>query len=65
MPKEQLTKIFGGENNNLPDVALYFEFDYWIRPNSILTDKEILTKSKTFSGEVWDLNEKLCSLILG
>ena len=63
MPKKQLQEFFKDEDN-LPDVGLYFEFDYWIRPNATLSDKEILTKTKLFSGEVWDLNEKLSSLVL-
>jgi len=63
MPKKQLQSVFNNEDN-LPDVALFFDFDYWVRPNTTLTDKEILSKTKLFSGEVWDLNEKLSSLIL-
>lgn len=64
MAKSQLSKIFDREKN-LPEVALYFEFDYWVRPNVTIIAKDILNKTKTFSGEVWDLNENLCSVISG
>jgi hypothetical protein len=64
MPKEQVAQAFSHEKD-LPDIALYFDFDYWIRPNTTFPGKEILDIIKSFSGEIWDFHESLISLILG
>ena len=63
MSKEQVSQAFNLEKDP-PAVALFFDLDFWVRPESSLSDREILNKVKFFSGEVWDLHERLRSLII-
>ena len=63
MPKDQTAQILKFEKDP-PEVSLFFDIDYWVRPGTSLADKEILSKVRDFSGEVWDLHERLRSIIL-
>ena len=66
MEKDQLEKIFRfEEKENLPDVALYVDLDYWIRPEKLLEGKDILKIIRTFAEEIWDTHERVRTLILG
>jgi hypothetical protein len=66
MEKEQLSSFFKFQKSeNLPDVALYLEFDYWLRPEKAMSLKKILSLTKQYAQGNWDRYQRLQALILG
>lgn len=66
MEIEQLARFFGFvKKENLPKVALYLEFDYWLKPTTNLSTREIIDLIKLFADENWQRHEHIKSLILG
>lgn len=64
MPKEQITQAFAWLEA-VPERALFFDMDYAVSPKATLGGQEVMNKVKAFSGDVWDIHEKLRTLILG
>jgi len=66
MEREQLTRYFNFEKkDDLPEVSLYLEFDYWLRPTDPLSVKDVIALIKLYSDENWQWHLRLRSLILG
>lgn len=66
MEREQLARFFEFEKKeDLPEVALYLEFDYWLRPTEPLSVKEIVALIKLYADENWQRHLRLRSLVLG
>jgi hypothetical protein len=64
MKKEQLSSFFQFQDKDtLPEVALYVEFDYWIKPSEEMQQKEILSLVKNYSLENWNRFEGFRSLL--
>jgi hypothetical protein len=63
MRKEELKRFFDFEDN-LPEVALYFDLDYWKEPKSLIEGREAMRIVKLFAEESWDTHERLRTLIL-
>jgi hypothetical protein len=63
MIKDQLKEYFPGEKE-LPDIGLFYDIDYWIKPEKIIKGEEINKKIKEFSFSEWEINEKLKELVL-
>ena len=66
MEKEQLSKFFRLEDKEeLPEVALYLDFDYWAKPTDPQSAKDIANLIKSYASENWQRYQKLTSLVLG
>lgn len=64
MKKEQLSKFFQFQDKDtLPEVALYVEFDYWIKPSDEMQHREIISLVKNYSLENWSRFEGIRSLL--
>ncbi|HEX9666350.1 MAG TPA: hypothetical protein VGA95_07285 [Thermodesulfobacteriota bacterium] len=63
MPKDQIKEFFS-QKTDFPEVGFYFDIDYWLKPNAVMEDKEIVNKISIFSREAWSKHEKIKTLIL-
>jgi len=63
MARDQMKK-FINRDGNYPDVGLYYDIDYWTRPNRVLKDSEILSIVGAFTSETWEKKNRICSIIL-
>jgi len=63
MIHEQLTQYFG-KAEGLPNVGLYFDIDYWLKPNEEMEGREILRHIEEFANSAWDRFENISKLIL-
>ena len=65
MPKSQISKVFEFEDeDNLPDVGLYIDIDYWLKPEKTVADKRILELIRTFTEQAWRRHSQIRDLIL-
>jgi hypothetical protein len=64
MTAKQFNDFFN-QSEDFPDVGLYFDIDYFVRPETKINSKEIITTVKNFSSEAWDRHERIRDLILG
>ena len=64
MKDEQMPQYFQ-YTEDFPDVGLFFDIDYWLKPERKLNEKEILKTIKDFSNSAWERFDKISSLILG
>lgn len=53
MKSEQLQSYLT-DRDDLPEVSLYYDIDYWVMPDETLHEREIIRKIKTFSHLAWD-----------
>lgn len=51
-------------DDNLPDVALYFEIDYWLKPTRPLAPNAIIEHVRAFTSAGWQKFEAVCSMML-
>lgn len=66
MEKEQLAKFFDfAAPESLPEVALYVEFDYWLRPSEEMSLKKIMALVKQYAAENWQRYERIRALLIG
>ncbi len=64
MAKDQI-KDFIPQRAEYPDTGLYYDIDYWQRPNKELNESEITRLIKSFAMEAWDRHERVRNLICG
>jgi len=64
MVKKQFSEFFT-KAKDFPDVGLYFDIDYFLKPDRKVGSKEIVGNVKDFSFEAWDRHERLRNLIIG
>lgn len=64
MRSEQLQSFFANRKN-YPEVSLFYDIDYWIKPDKIMNEKEIIKKVQTFSSLVWDRFISTNKIVLG
>jgi hypothetical protein len=62
MNDEQAKKFLDGKND-LPKVGLYFEIDYWQKPEKQVENANILQLISIFSKESWNKYEGICKLV--
>lgn len=62
MQKKQMTD-FIERNVDFPEVGLYFDIDYWRRPQAAMNEREIIGLMKSFASTAWERNQKLSELI--
>jgi hypothetical protein len=66
MEREQLARFFEHESkSDLPDVAFYFELDYWTRPSKMMSTRDVLALSKRYIQENWERHERMLVLAVG
>jgi len=53
------------EENSLPQVGLYFDLDYWVKPNKAMSEGDICGLLKQFSETSWEKIENLVNTITG
>ncbi len=63
MPSEQ-ARQFLERSGEIPEKGLYFDIDYWIKPEKKVNNQVILKHISTFAKETWNKQEKLHDLIL-
>jgi hypothetical protein len=63
MVKDQFPKFFT-KDELFPDVGLYYDIDYWVKPERHIPGQQILTQIKDFSTASWDRHERLRDLLL-
>jgi hypothetical protein len=64
MIHDQLSDFFG-KAEGLPKVGLYFDIDYWLKPNKEMDGGEILRNIEEFAISAWNKFESISALILG
>ena len=64
MVKEQISEYFRG-NENYPDVGLYYDIDYWLKPEKKMDAKDILSGIMQFAISSRKRFEDMSELILG
>lgn len=64
MIQEQSSQYFDWADD-LPLVGLYYDIDYWLKPNKELTDAEVLKTISSFSKESWERHIQIQQIILG
>jgi len=64
MQKDQLKQFFDVEDE-LPEVALYFDLDYWKEPKELVEGKDVMKIVKSYAEEIWDIHERVRTLIFG
>ena len=63
MPNEQLQQFFTS-NEGFPEVGLYFDIDYWVKPSGEEENKRIISQIRDFAYEAWDRFERVRYLLL-
>lgn len=64
MKSEQLQNYFT-DRKNLPKTCLYYDIDYWMTPDQILNEKEIIRKARTFAASTWERFLVTRKIVLG
>lgn len=64
MTKDQM-KDFIRRQGDYPEVGLYYDIDYWQRPNKELKGSEILAIIKSFATEAWNRHSRIHNVICG
>lgn len=64
MPNEQMKQFFS-HKKEFPEVGLYYDVDYWLKPEKPVDGKEIIRLISTFAEESWKRHERVRDLILG
>ena len=66
MEKRQMVQfITGRKESEMPEIGLYFDIDYFLKPNRNMKVDEINKAIRNFAESSWDKHEKVKSLILG
>ena len=55
---------FLNRGDKLPKVGLYFDIDYWQKPNKKIGNAKILQQILVYSKKTWDKHEKIRDLLL-
>jgi hypothetical protein len=63
MAKEQLRTFFDFALAELPDVAFYEEYDYWIKPDKQVTLREVFDTVKLYASQNWERHERIQKLL--
>ena len=66
MEKGQIVQFFNGRKElDVPAVGLYFDIDYFLKPNKKMKADEINKNIREFAESAWGKHEKIKQLILG
>ena len=67
MKREQAKQHFFQykEKEQLPEVGLYYDVDYFDSPDRLMTVGEVITKLESFAQEAWSKHQRIRKLIVG
>jgi hypothetical protein len=64
MDRKQLQKFFP-QADELPEVSLYLDLDYWLEPKKTFAIRDITSLIKRFAEENWNIQSRFATLVLG
>lgn len=64
MIKVQLANFFR-KDTGFPEVGLFYDIDYFIRPAKILSGREVLAAISGFANEAWERHDRVKAVVLG
>jgi hypothetical protein len=65
MIKDQISQFFEYvKEETIPDVGLFYDIDYWVRPMKEMKEQEIMTMISKFAERIWKRNEDIKKIIL-
>jgi len=64
MAKKQM-ELFFKKHEDYPDIGLYFDIDYWRKPEKDMSGKDVTSVLKSFAEAAWSRHESIRNLILG
>ena len=62
MPRAQLSQFFQ-DRKDMPEVSLFFEVDYWLRPSKPLSHDQIIAQIREFADAGWSKFEVIRELV--
>jgi len=66
MAKEQAAQFFSNRKiSDIPDIGLYFDIDYFLKPNKKMKADEVIRLLRGFAESAWDKHESIKNLLLG
>lgn len=63
MSKDQFPRFFSS-SETFPEVGLYYDIDYWSKPNKEMEGKQLLNLVRDFAYAAWDRHDRVRSLII-
>ncbi len=63
--KQALQFLRNRKDDTVPDIGLFYDIDYWLKPNKGMSPSEINQNIKNFATAAWDRHERVKNLILG
>lgn len=63
MPKKQFPNFFT-RKEGFPEVGLFYDIDYWLRPNKEINSKKIIEHIGELSHAAWDRHSRIRDLLL-
>ena len=63
MTREQFAQFFS-KDEGFPEVGLYFDVDYWLKPGEAMGAKEVEGQTRKFAAEAWAKKERLVAHLL-
>ena len=64
MPKAQMSQFMSAPGE-YPEVGLYFDIDYWVRPGKQQPSREIIECIRSIANEAWKRHERVRDVICG
>ena len=61
----QFIQLLEDEDDELPDVGLYVDIDYWITPQKQLKSVDILKTIRAFAQAAWTRSDQIQTLVFG
>ena len=66
MEKGQILQFFNSrKDDEVPDIGLFYDIDYWLKPNKSMDCNQVSSNIRNFSIASWDRYERIKNLILG
>jgi len=65
MERGQILQFFSSRNNDeVPEIGLFYDIDYWLKPNKSMDCRQINDNIKSFAIAAWERYERIKNLIL-
>ncbi|MGH8603900.1 MAG: hypothetical protein ACREXR_14365 [Gammaproteobacteria bacterium] len=64
LARTQISDFFK-KNSGFPEIGLFYDIDYFLRPNRKVAEKDVLTNIRDFAAEAWERHERIRCLIVG
>ncbi len=63
MPQKQFSDYFSNPGS-FPDVGLYYDIDYWVRPQKKMSGKDVIATIKNLFNAGWERHSRVRDLII-